>query len=130
MPPKSSILLFTQLILFVLIALCGCKVPGNTSQSLNESFEDVVKLKLGPDYLVQNNSDNRFALCQQKRSDNDHMRRIFKYVVVQLKDNKIVREGSFVMGYVKWIDTKQIEVATTSDGDEKPGIRRILIDTE
>ena len=129
MPEKPATPLLTHLLLFVFILFSGCKASGNRELS-NDSFDSVVKSKLGPDYLIEHNSNHRLALCQQKRSDNDHMRRTFKFAVVQLNDNKILHEGSFALGYVKWIDVNTIEVATTVDDSERTNIKTIVIDSE
>jgi hypothetical protein len=122
--------LLTHIVLFVFIILGACKNTGNRTAQSNVVLDAVVEPRLGPDYLTEFNVDRRYVLCQQKRSENDHARRLFKYVVVRVNDRKILNEGAFVMGYVKWIDSAHIEVATTLDDNQKTDVKRIAIDSE
>jgi hypothetical protein len=130
MTRKLDSSLLTRIVLFVFIILSACKNTGNKTAHSDNSLDVVVEPRLGADYLTEFNVDRRYALCQEKRSENDHARRIFKYVVVRINDKKILNEGTFVMGYVKWIDSAQIEVATTLDDNQKTDVKRIAIDSE
>jgi hypothetical protein len=130
MPNRQRIHLFTTLAFSVLMMLLGCRASEKNPQNSNEPLEQVVQSKLGKEFMVEYNADRRFALCQQKRSDNDHARRVFNYFVIRMNDNKLVNEGSFIMGYAKWIDKNTIEVATSQEGRETLEIRKISIDTE
>ena len=122
--------MLTRIVLFVFIILSACKNTGNNTARSDVGLEGVVEPRLGADYLTEFNVDRRFALCQQQRSENDHARRQFKYVVVRVDDKKILNEGAFVMGYVKWISSAHIEVATTLDDNQKTDVKRIAIDSE
>ena len=90
----------------------------------------MVRAKLGVDYQVDFNSDKTYALCQQKRSTNDHGRRQLKYIVVRIKDNTVTREGAFVQGYAKWIASDMIEVATAEGVSDETTIKKISVRSE
>ena len=115
--------------ILVSIALYNCKA-GNAQSNSNAEFENVVKSKLGPQFSTDHNSNHSYALCQQTRSENDHARRNFKYIVVRLSDNKIMNEGSFVMGHVKWVSDNAIEVATASSNNDSLQTKKIVVDSE
>jgi hypothetical protein len=121
--------LITLCVLSVSIVLLSCQA-GNTQASSNVSLEEVVKSKLGPQFSTDHNSNHSYALCQQTRSENDHARRNFKYIVVRLSDNKIMNEGSFVMGHVKWVSNNAIEVATASSNNDSLQTKKIVVDSE
>jgi hypothetical protein len=108
----------TLFILAVSILLLNCRAGNNSLSENQTSFDEVVKAKLGANYTVDDNPDHEYALCQQKRSENDHARRTFAYIVVRRSDNEIVHEGTFALGSAKWVDAKTIEVTTTSSHDQ------------
>jgi hypothetical protein len=130
MPKISAQSLLTLLWVFVFILLGNCKASENNTTGTTLNFEEVVRAKLGPGFIIEHNVDNQYALCQQKREEGDHLRRVFKYLVVQLKDNKILHEGAFVLGYAKWSGPNHIEVATTLEGNEKTDVKKIAINSE
>lgn len=57
------------------------------------------------------------------------MNRAFKFIVVNISEKKVVREGSFKNGYVKWVDDKSIEVASAG-ADEKLDKQVILVEDQ
>jgi hypothetical protein len=71
--------------------------------------ENVVVAKLGKNIATEENETKTHVLYVQK-AQGDHPTRIYKYVVERKSDKKIVLEGSFQMGYVKWITNSSIEV--------------------
>ena len=121
--------LLTLCLVSVSITLMNCKA-GNIPGDSNLPFEEVVKSKLGPQFSVDQNSNHSHALCTQTRSENDHARRIFKYIVVRLSDHVVVNEGSFSMGYVRWINYNSIEVATSSANNDALQTKKIVIDSQ
>lgn len=82
--------------------------------------------KLGAANKIELNASGDYALCQQK-PEADHSRRSFKYIVVRVSDNSIVREGYFNLGYVKWYNEDSIEVYSFSGpGKEERGSKKII----
>jgi hypothetical protein len=125
MPAKSIRLLLTVLIFLVSMALGGCRAAEKNKQEPQLSPENQAKSRLGVKYTVDYNVSKTYALYQQQR-ENDHSGRKFKYIVVRLKDNKITHEGSFSMGYVKWLDDKSIEVLNSSIRNDSGGEKKII----
>lgn len=111
MPNRALSCLPTPL-LFAMALFIGCASRGATKQSL----EAKIKSKLGTGYTVSYNEPKTYALYQQSRV-NDHANRSFKYLVVNLSDSKIISEGSFRNGYVKWIDNNSIEIGSATKGE-------------
>jgi hypothetical protein len=125
MPQNQKRISITVCMLLVSIALGGCKA-GEKSKQEQVGFENLLKSELGAKYNVSHNVTRTYALCQQER-EGDHSRRKFKYIVIRLKDNKVIHRGSYSMGHVKWYDDQSIEVVNSSlregDSDEKKIIR-------
>lgn len=126
MPGRLLFIAFTLFMPGVLIALSGCKAPQKNQES-KAAFETVAKEKLGAKYAVSYNTLKTHVLCQQMR-EGDHSQRSFKYIVIKLSDNKIMYEGTFRMGYVRWLNDQSIEVLSTSVSkeDEKTSGKRII----
>jgi hypothetical protein len=111
MPSKIVSLAFTVLLLFVSIAFEQCRA-GSQKQGENSSLDATIKSRIGNDFVIDFNKSKSYALCYQKAGD-DHSQRTFQFIVVRLSDNRIVNEGTFRMGYVKWVDEGTIEVLNT-----------------
>ena len=71
--------------------------------------ENLVIAKLGKDVISEENETKTHVLYVQK-AQGDHPTRSYNYVVERKSDKKIVLEGSFRMGYVKWTTNSSIEV--------------------
>jgi hypothetical protein len=71
--------------------------------------ENLVIAKLGKDVISEENETKTHVLYVQK-AQGDHPTRSYNYVVERKSDKKIVLEGSFQMGYVKWTTNSSIEV--------------------
>jgi hypothetical protein len=71
--------------------------------------ENLVIAKLGKDVISEENETKTHVLYVQK-AQGDHSTRSYNYVVERKSDKKIVLEGSFQMGYVKWTTNSSIEV--------------------
>jgi hypothetical protein len=84
--------------------------------------ENLIVAKLGKNITREENETKTHVLYVQK-TQGDHPARIFNYVVERKSDKKIVLEGSFQMGYVKWITNSSIEVLSlpslTEQGESK-----------
>jgi hypothetical protein len=121
MPNRASTN-FVAFMLLLAIFVFGCASAQGTQKTTDEK----IKSLLGSAYSVNYNETKKFALYQQSRV-NDHVNRSFKYVVVRLSDNKILNQGSFRKGYVKWIDATKIEVASATKGET---ISKTLVDVD
>jgi hypothetical protein len=102
----------TILLLSVSIALVSC-CASHRNPAQDPALQALAERTLGKETIVDLNAAKTFALYQQKPGA-DHARRRYRYAVIRLEDNKIVQEGSFSMGYVKWLDDESIEVLSES----------------
>lgn len=95
------------LLFFLLILVFSC---ANQQKVTNKSEkENLIVAKLGKNIITEENETKTHVLYVQK-TQGDHPTRIYNYVVERKSDKKIVLEGSFQMGYVKWITNSSIEV--------------------
>lgn len=117
MPSKSIYLLLTHLMLFSSITLLNCHSVRNSAQE-TDPFKTLVKAELGEPYKLDYNKARTYALCQQERIG-DHAQRRFGFIIVRLSDNKVIRKGSYRMGYAQWIGDNSIEVS----GSDSPVTR-------
>jgi hypothetical protein len=115
---------FILVCLLVSIALSNCSAAKKINDDKN-GFDSLVRARLGEKFTVTYNDNKTYALCQQKRSD-DHLRRSFKYIVVRTKDNTVVHEGNFSMGYVQWHDENSIEVFQAASSANDSGDKKIV----
>jgi hypothetical protein len=103
--------------LFVLVTLVNSVditalfygTPKRDVQSRQADFQTLVTSKLGPFYTVTYNSAQSHALCEPKTKE-DHARRKHTFIVVRLVDNAVIKEGTYTLGYVKWISDTTLEV--------------------
>ena len=121
-PAATAKLLFSCILV---LAVAACSSTAQTSQG---DLSSIVKAKLGSHYSTHHNQSNSFALYQQSPGG-DHMNRSFKFIVIKISEKKIVREGSFKNGYVKWVDDKSIEVASAG-ADEKLEKQVIVVEDQ
>lgn len=99
-------------IFFILVfILTGCASHNAVEQV--DTVEKIANEALGSEYSIAFNASGTFALCQQKPGA-DHARRQYRFIVIHLKDNAVVHEGTFRMGYVAWRDDQAIEVVSES----------------
>jgi hypothetical protein len=108
----------------VFITFVNCKGADKILQD-KASIDSMVSKKLGKKYDLSYNGSKTYALCQQQR-EGDHQQRSFKYIVVRLSDNYVVREGSFRMGYVKWQGDQSIEVSSSVSVRDEQGQKQII----
>lgn len=117
--------LFTIMFLLVSMALVSCRGTAGRADQKQE-LSRVAGKTLGPENVCEANASGTFALCQQKPGA-DHSRRQYRFAVVRLSDMAIVHEGTFGMGYVKWLDDASIELYSGSPSiREEDGARKII----
>jgi hypothetical protein len=101
----KKIIFTTNIVVLSFLFSCASQ-PKVKKQPVNENL---VAFKLGTNTSSQENENHTHILYTQK-PDGDNAARIYKYAVVSKSDNKIVLDGSYKLGYVKWISNFQIEV--------------------
>lgn len=98
---------------FCLVLLVACK---STTSIKSNAVADIVTDKLGELYDSYPNETGEYVLCVQSNSQGTN--NTLRFVVVDVKQEKIVLEKVFRPGYVKWYDDSQIELS------DQPGIVR------
>jgi hypothetical protein len=72
----------------------------------SDSFADFVYSRI-PDAEIHLNDTEDFALCIEKK---EQASGLVRFAVIRVTDRKIVKEGHFRPGYVKWINNDKIEI--------------------
>ncbi len=85
----------------------SCASQPKATNPLKE--QGVIASKLGNNITTEENTDKTHLLLKQK-PEGENVARVYKYIVVRKSDNQIVLEGTYQLGYVKWINDSQIEV--------------------
>jgi len=120
---QRSFMHLTFVILVLSIALSGCRTTRERAH-----YDDVQAIadgKLGRENIIELNSTETLALCQQKPGA-DHARKQYRFIVIRLKDNTVVHEGRYSMGYVKWLDDDSIEVLSRSSPSDEDSAKQII----
>jgi hypothetical protein len=100
-------------ICLALMTLLSCKAAE--SQSNDDTLQAEIKSKLGNEVIIENSVNGTFALYKQ--APGGHAGRVYKYLVVRIADKKIVTEGNYKLGYVKWKDDSTLEVMTAQNNN-------------
>lgn len=108
---KLHVVLYMTVLLVSIFVLHACK--ATQVQQKPAGVDKIATSMLGKAYEVNYNTSKTLALCYQKRQG-DHINRKFKFIVVQIADNKIIKQGTYQLGYVKWVDDHTLEVASAS----------------
>jgi len=82
---------------------------GNLSQTHHDTARQKVVSHLGSEFGTDYNRSGTYALLTENRDFIEESARNTHYVVMRLADSVIVNEGSFLRGYVKWIDDNTLE---------------------
>ncbi|QOI98584.1 MAG: hypothetical protein HRU69_14330 [Flammeovirgaceae bacterium] len=98
---------------FALLQSCQPTKPIKQS-----SFENFIQTQLPGSVLVYNESKD-IALCIAENAEPATGRK--DYLVVEAASRKIITRGSFLPGYIKWLNDNELEVV------DSPGI---IKDTE
>jgi hypothetical protein len=122
MPKKQVMHSLTLLLCAVSMTYEGCHRPVARVRDISS----IVNELLGENNDITYNKPKTFALCQQERSG-DHAARRFKYIVVRMADMEIVHEGSFRLGYVKWVTDDSIEVLDTGHTSSDEPVEKKVI---
>jgi hypothetical protein len=91
-----------QLFIVMLIAGCGKAVTKN------DNVMSAIREYFGKSEIdTENNSDNSFRLYKQKTTNTSgHV----KYLIIDIKNNQIVKQGAYAPGYIKWISVDELEL--------------------
>ncbi|MCB0494992.1 MAG: hypothetical protein KDC79_02560 [Cyclobacteriaceae bacterium] len=114
---RSSLLLF-----YFVVLLIGCKsnkLSDSSTKLEGNKFEEVATKKLGEGLTYYKNDSKTYVLCvHEVPGTNLQPRNSLSFVVIRLKDDKIVLQQNISGGKVNWFSDREIEVFRT------PGIVR------
>lgn len=88
----------------ILLTIFSCK-----AQQQKHSLQ-VISEKIGDNAIIDYNKDRSFALIQEKFSVVQDSEYTSSYLIIRMSDNKIIKEGKVVHGYIKWINDDIIEI--------------------
>lgn len=94
----------------ILLTIFSCK-----AQQQKHSLQ-VISEKIGDNAIIDYNRDHSFALVQEKFSVVQDGEYTSSFLIIRMSDNKIIKEGKVVHGYIKWINDDIIEIF------EMPGV--------
>ena len=115
-----------EVIFCLLIVLLSCS-PASTSQySGHRDLQAIAEEKLGKNFSAEYNAEKTYILCKENRQG-DQANRLFKFIVIKIADHSIVHEGTYKMGYVKWLDNDSLEVATSNDPARDDNVSKKII---
>jgi hypothetical protein len=91
----------------------------------NDPLASAIIARVGEPYTSAYNGSGSHGLFVEKRGDG-HAEQNVKFVVIRLKDYKVVHEGNYRLGGVKWKDDFSIEVTTFSSVRDEVGTKKIV----
>ncbi|MFZ6013029.1 MAG: hypothetical protein ACOYXT_21985 [Bacteroidota bacterium] len=103
-----------KVIFLFIIVLLSCSPASKSQYSGHRDLQTIAEEKLGKNFNAEYNAEKTYLLCKENRQG-DHANRLFKFIVIKIADHSIVHEGTYKMGYVKWLDNESLEVATSND---------------
>ena len=101
--------LITGILFPFIFLLLSCSQKGSGQSS--GSFSQIAINKLDSGYETSFNSDSTFVLCLQKSKPTPAQPNTrLKFIVMELKDNKLVLEDSVLNGSAEWISNEELKV--------------------
>ena len=95
-------------LLLMFIFSCKTQQPKHSLLIISET--------VGDNAIVDFNDDRSFALVQEKFSITQDSEYTTNYLIIRMVDNKVVKKGKVVHGYIRWINGDAIEIY------EMPGV--------
>lgn len=98
-------------VLLISISLTTLIFQGCRSQStLSRSLDSLAQTKVGPSPVREFNASRAYILFKEKNDAASYTEGPLKFAVYRLADHKLMTEGIFSRGYVKWLSDSVIEV--------------------
>ncbi|MCA4898103.1 MAG: hypothetical protein ACK514_08025 [Bacteroidota bacterium] len=104
---------------------------GNHAVSTSQTSVDVLRMaqqKLGTRTAIVDSPEGKYRLFYQTRDGTQQLNRQFKFIVIEVSTGKLLLEGTFVQGYIKWVSAKELEWMNKSKQyNSEPSITKIDI---
>lgn len=97
------------LILVVVLLSFSCK-----SQKVNSL--QVINEKIGEEAVISYNGSEKFALVKQNVTSPQANFYSTNYLILNVEEDEILKEGRVTNGHIKWVDNETIEIF------EQPGV--------
>jgi hypothetical protein len=98
------------LLIVVCIGVFSCCNSCSSSRKVKaEQIHSLLQEKLGSSLTQEKNSSGNFILYKQDQPETN-IKIALKFVVVNIAENTIIYEGSFLPGYVKWHSDSELEI--------------------
>jgi len=116
--------------LLFLLLLCGCTAAQNKCAPRSARLRSIAAEKYGAAYQTSTNSDRHFAIVRKQEKESSlNPNPALHFFVYDMKKGVVVFEDNVGAARVRWINSRQIEVAVTPGtvsrdrADEIPGYR-------
>lgn len=93
--------------LCMLMLLTNCKSSHTKKEISDGSIQ--IKTQLGEDVTTAYNASKSYALLQQIQDPKNIGSKKIHFIVMRVRDSVVVHEGSYMHGYVKWVDDNSLE---------------------
>lgn len=104
MPEIKFFLVFISSLVF---ASLSCKSVNVYNEQKSQTIEEIAATYLTNPH-IELNSTRDFALCYESKSSD--VAAITKYIIIRTADKKIILNGSYRRGYIKWINATEVEL--------------------
>lgn len=122
--------MYRIVLVLMLIMSLGCSNGRSLHKSKAGSVGNDIQQKLGERFETIESPNKKYTLYYQKRDPQDHLNREFRYVVLDNTTQKLIHEGSFIQGYIKWISESELEFTVKSKNtNTESGVLKIDIAT-
>ncbi len=97
----------------LILLLTACSEKTNRTQSVNSvsismgTITKTIAAKLGDEFKTEANTANTYLLAFKVKNA---IETNSFYLVIDMRDGKVIKEGTFRPGYVKWADNYSIEL--------------------
>jgi hypothetical protein len=107
-----------KLLLLTLLALqLSCSGNRPISAINDKSIETMIQQKLGKRFASSPSPGKKYTLHYQLRDQQDHISKEFQYLILENGTNKLINEGRFVQGYIKWVSDTELELTIKAKGN-------------
>jgi hypothetical protein len=116
-------------LLLVYLSAVHCTSPKKViQQPATISIEDTIAKYLGKPHEVLFNTPKSYALAFETRSmQADHVSANYKFVVIDCTSMKVLSQGSYQMGWIRWQSDQVVEYTSKVSVKGEPTVEKIVI---
>ncbi|MDH4090960.1 MAG: hypothetical protein OEV74_10545 [Cyclobacteriaceae bacterium] len=87
------------------LTTCG---SSNFAQAPHSSIKQQIQSQVGENFVTKYNASGSYALITPKQAP-ENIETNMHFLVLRLADSAVVKDGSYLRGYVKWVDDETLE---------------------